>query len=576
MAIGKISGLMLQSNLERQGVPLSFEGNLLYIDVNALKIGIKNTSPEYELDVTGTVRANSYIGVSTTLSGNITAGNVVVSGAVIAGNTTVSSIDANGSVTGITGSFTGNVVSGNLYSGSSTISGPSTVNSLIVNTAATVGGNLSVTGNTSLTGNLIVSDAKFYIVDDIDPTKKAQFQLSGITSGITRTYTLPDSSSTLVDLATTQTITAVKTFSATTQNIGSSTATSTINLGYGATTDGESKTVLLGVAGQAGSYTQVHIGSNVSGATGNVIINHYTNFSNNVSFAGNVNGSGTAAYAGGLQNTAIGNVAPNTGSFTNLTSNGITTITSNIESTSYTTGSFIVTGGAGISGNLNVNGAITTSNLVVNGGDLTNVNIGNITFSNTTITTKLTNGNITISPTGAGIVYVTGTAALSIPAGTTAQEPATAPVGSIRYNTDSESLEFFNGTDWVPTTALISVQNITPDGVSNSYSLNKTTTASGIIVNLNGVIQRPDYAYSVSGTQITFTEIPQATDLIEIRYLSTGTAAPSTGSLALISNIAPAHSNSTGAKGQVAYDSSYLYICVDTNTWVRAAITTSW
>jgi hypothetical protein len=32
-------------------------------------------------------------------------------------------------------------------------------------------------------------------------------------------------------------------------------------------------------------------------------------------------------------------------------------------------------------------------------------------------------------------------------------------------------------------------------------------------------------------------------------------------------------STSTGTKGQIAYDNSYIYICVATNSWIRAART---
>jgi hypothetical protein len=35
---------------------------------------------------------------------------------------------------------------------------------------------------------------------------------------------------------------------------------------------------------------------------------------------------------------------------------------------------------------------------------------------------------------------------------------------------------------------------------------------------------------------------------------------------------APATSSSTGTAGQVAYDSSYMYICVSANTWKRISL----
>lgn len=36
----------------------------------------------------------------------------------------------------------------------------------------------------------------------------------------------------------------------------------------------------------------------------------------------------------------------------------------------------------------------------------------------------------------------------------------------------------------------------------------------------------------------------------------------------------PATAASTGTAGQIAYDGSWLYVCVATNTWLRTAIAT--
>ena len=57
------------------------------------------------------------------------------------------------------------------------------------------------------TTTLTIKDTSFTIQDDVDTTKQARFQLSGITTATTRTYTLPNASSTLVDLISTQTLT---------------------------------------------------------------------------------------------------------------------------------------------------------------------------------------------------------------------------------------------------------------------------------------------------------------------------------------------------------------------------------
>ena len=191
--------------------------------------------------------------------------------------------------------------------------------------------------------------------------------------------------------------------------------------------------------------------------------------------------------------------------------------------------------------------------------------LDNITISTTTISTDITNGNIILAPTGTGMVQINGTNAFSIPVGSTAQQPNYVPAGSIRYNSDTDVPEFFNGADWVSITSSVVSQSITPSGSANAFVLTANTTTSGVIVGLNGVIQSPTTAYSVSGNVITFTETPLTTDIIDVRFISMGQVF----GLNFGGNV-PTTSNSTGATGQVAYDNNFIYICVAQNTWIRA------
>ena len=139
-------------------------------------------------------------------------------------------------------------------------------------------------------------DNTFGITDNADPTKIARFDVSGIATGTTRTFSLPNTTSTLAVLAATQTFTGSTTFSGTfdvsaaTASLGTSTGTSTANVGTGATLTATTKTVNIGTAGVSGSTTGINIGSAVAGALGTLVINSPT-----VTFASSVSAIAMAA-----------------------------------------------------------------------------------------------------------------------------------------------------------------------------------------------------------------------------------------------------------------------------------------
>jgi len=189
-------------------------------------------------------------------------------------------------------------------------------------------------------------------------------------------------------------------------------------------------------------------------------------------------------------------------------------------------GNVVITAGANINaGNVNIN---NLSSPVANYDAATkiyvdslsaNSNIGNFVFSNTTITTSVVPGNITLLPTSNSTVIINTVSGLVIPVGNNAQRPSPASTGTIRYNTQSERIEVYDGSQWDLVASDISSQLIIPDGSSLTYALNRSTTAAAVLVITNGVVQTPTLAYSVAGNVLSFVEAPLVTDTVDIRFL---------------------------------------------------------
>ena len=71
MAIARITGQMLQSNLDRSGVgDIAIDGNLIYADVANRRVGINTETPSYSLDSPGNVRLANLIITNNQISSN--------------------------------------------------------------------------------------------------------------------------------------------------------------------------------------------------------------------------------------------------------------------------------------------------------------------------------------------------------------------------------------------------------------------------------------------------------------------------------------------------------------------------
>ena len=158
MAIGRISGQMLKSNLLRAGVDLAFETDLLYLDVVNSRIGVRTAAPTTDLEVNGHTRTTNL-----TVDNQINIGDLRFSGnSILSTSATINFQAAAGEPTIYHSrlkiddlQLQNNVISTTVSNSDIDIdpNGTGTVN-LLANTNVT--GNLNVTGNINATGNVVI------------------------------------------------------------------------------------------------------------------------------------------------------------------------------------------------------------------------------------------------------------------------------------------------------------------------------------------------------------------------------------------------------------------------------------
>lgn len=193
----------------------------------------------------------------------------------------------------------------------------------------------------------------------------------------------------------------------------------------------------------------------------------------------------------------------------------------------------------------------------------TSATIQYLTVEGETITS--TNEHVTISPNTSGannVVKIGGVTAIDVPTGNTAQRPAIADAGYVRFNSETGTLEWYTGSTWASGSSGITQQTITPNGSDSTFTLDQESTADGILVSINGTSQNPDSSYSVSGTDITFTETPLATDIIDIRFLAVAVAAA--GMDSVIEDTSPQ------LGGNLDVNSNYITSASDGNIPIKA------
>ena len=343
----------------------------------------------------------------------------------------------------------------------------------------------------------------------------------------------------------------------------------------------------LGVEGNinVGGTNSTFTGATASSttATGAVVVTGGVGIGGNLNVGGGANVSGNIVAGNVTATTFTGNVeSTGTSNFSTANFSTLANVTSVTASTSTTTGALQVSGGVGVAGNINVGGPVnkftgttasssnTTGAVTVAGGAgvAGNLYAANISVVDTTIATVTENANLVLQPNGTGAtvinsagansdtvikgdtdgnlfyvdasndnigvgtatpnagakLHISANSSVIIPVGTTAERPATPARGMMRYNTNVEDIEFWDGTMWQIASqdfTVITTESFSGDGSTTAFTLNAASTTASCIVSINGTVQRPVDSYGVSGTTLTFTEAPALGDAIEVRKLTT-------------------------------------------------------
>jgi hypothetical protein len=208
---------------------------------------------------------------------------------------------------------------------------------------------------------------------------------------------------------------------------------------------------------------------------------------------------------------------------------------SSTESTSTTTGALVVVGGTGIAGNVTAGKAATFNSGKTAGMDFVvkgktdetliwarpGSSYDQVVIGNSATTSTLV--------TGAKLIVNT-TDSILLPTGTTAQRPGsvggTDTTGMFRYNSTINAVEWYTGSTWQTASSqftTITDTQFNGDGGTVAFtSVNfASATTNSLIISINGVIQIPSIAYSLSGSTITFTEAPATGDVIDVRVVTT-------------------------------------------------------
>ena len=175
MAIGRISGSVLKSNLTRNGTDLAFETNLLYLDVTNSRVGIGTSEPATTLQVSGTTTTTAL-----SVSGTSTLDGITVTDNTISTNASNSNLE-------LTTNGTGDIILNALKINGTTISSDDS-------TKITINENLDIIGTAYIDNTANISSMSITAGSITDTTGEISFGDENLTTTGTLTvsgFTFP-------------------------------------------------------------------------------------------------------------------------------------------------------------------------------------------------------------------------------------------------------------------------------------------------------------------------------------------------------------------------------------------------
>jgi len=519
--LGRISGPLLAENLKRNGVDLAFENTLLYFNVTNNYVGINNSGPAYDLDISTFTNTGGTSSASTNTDWLVVDNNAFLANLEfttnnvqnVIGPITISPNQASNPTIVVPNLkatdvyFSGNSITNYTSSGDLNFTPAGQV---VINSNTLVNGDLHTTGNVTFDGNITFGNA---------PTDTINFTAE-INSDILPSQTNTDSlgSSSLVWNTYYGKIT-VSTILASTLNVTSSfTATGTNSFNKDTTIGSSSADTLQVVSRFDSSLIPSTTGVYNLGSTSlywnrffinQIVVKSNTVITNNSIATTNTN-SNLVLVANGSGLVRVYQSSLQLDQNATINGNLLVNVNSTLKDTS--TKAITQTGNFNQTGNSNISGLLTTSGNITISGANTYLDVGNFDFRGSTITNTLANADINLLTTGTGKIAI----------------PSSAQVG--------KDINLVQNLSVTGTTNLQSLVNTGTIAQTGDYSQYGNTNITGTLVSNNFIFPTTGSYINIGNFQISGNTIQSIASNSDISFLAAGTGSTNIEKLTITNN----------------------------------------